>query len=206
VGASPIPQRNGTRVLNQTRFDAAVLEALYGGRAEWPVLAGALRDAARGNPSTLLDLADTFVGRQAGGSDDNSLEAFWAISCRDGPVVGDFATTERVEAEAFRLSPRLGPFIVNFSLPCSVWPVPPVPTPGRVRATGAAPILVVGTAHDPATPLAEAQALAHELERAVLLEAGGSRHTAFLAGNNCVDTAVARYLVSRAVPEPGTRC
>ena len=40
----------------------------------------------------------------------------------------------------------------------------------------------------------------------VLVTVGGERHTAFAAGNSCVDDAVVRYFVNLTVPADGTRC
>ncbi len=194
------------RRLNQTRFDAGVLQLLYLGRPAWPELADALDAAEHGDASTLLGLADAFVGRDGEGRDDHVLEAFWAVTCLDGPVVGDVAAATALEQRAVTVAPRIGAFIVNNSLPCSVWPVPPDPPPGRLTAVGAPPILVVGTTRDPATPLAQAKALARQLDRGRLLVADGEQHTAFGQGNACVDDAVTRYLVDRRVPRAGARC
>jgi pimeloyl-ACP methyl ester carboxylesterase len=104
------------------------------------------------------------------------------------------------------VAPRLGAFLVNFSLPCSMWPVPPVTPPTRLTARGAPPILVIGTTRDPATPLVSATRLARSLDRGALLIADGEQHTSFLTGNTCVDRAVTRYLVDRDVPRRGARC
>ncbi len=194
------------RRLNQTRLDAAVLQLLYLGRPTWPELADALDAADHGDASTLLGLADAFVGRDGEGRDDHVLEAFWAVTCLDGPVVGDVAAATALEARAVAVAPRLGAFIVNNSLPCSVWPVPPEPPSGRLTAVGAPPILVVGTTRDPATPLVQAKALARQLDRGRLLVADGEQHTAFGQGNDCVDDAVTRYLVRGRLPRAGTRC
>jgi pimeloyl-ACP methyl ester carboxylesterase len=194
------------RRLNQTRFDAGVLQLLYLGRPAWPQLADALDAADHGDASTLLGLADAFVGRDGEGRDDHVLEAFWAVTCLDGPVVGDVAAATALEARAVAVAPRLGAFIVNNSFPCSVWPVPPDPPPGRLTAAGAPPILVIGTTRDPATPLVQAKALAGQLDRGRLLVVDGEQHTAFGQGNACVDDAVTRYLVERRVPRAGTRC
>jgi len=111
-----------------------------------------------------------------------------------------------LEAEAIAVAPRFGAFIVNNSLPCSVWPVPPVAAPGRLAAKGAAPILVIGTTDDPATPLAQARSLAGALQHGKLLVADGEQHTSFNVGNQCVDRAVTRYLVDLRTPRRGTRC
>ena len=121
-------------------------------------------------------------------------------------MVGDVAAATALEHRAVAVAPRIGAFIVNNSLPCSVWPVPPEPPPGRMTAAGAPPILVVGTTRDPATPLVQAKSLARQLDRGRLLVVDGEQHTAFGQGNRCVDAAVTRYLVSRRVPQAGTRC
>jgi hypothetical protein len=204
---SPIPADGVPgRGLNRTRLDAAVLQQLYLGRPAWPALATALAAAADGDAAVLLGQADAFVGRDGAGRDDHALEAFWAVSCLDGPAIGGLADAAALEAQAIAVAPRLGAFIVNNSLPCSVWPVAPVAAPGRLEAKGAPPILVVGTTDDPATPLAQAKSLAAALQHGRLLVAAGEQHTSFNVGNRCVDRAVTRYLVDLRVPEPGTRC
>jgi pimeloyl-ACP methyl ester carboxylesterase len=204
---SPLPtgDRAG-RTLNQTRFDAAVLQQLYLGRSAWPALAESLAAAEHGDASTLLSGADSFVGRSDDGRDDHALESFWAVTCLDGPVVTGVAAAAALERRAVALAPRLGAFVVNNSLPCSVWPVPPRRPTGRLTAAGAPPILVIGTTEDPATPLAQARSLAGSLRRGRLLVAAGEQHTSFDNGNECVDTIVTRYLVDRRVPRVGTRC
>ena len=199
-------KRNAGRTVNDTRFDAAVVELLYDGRASWPELGQALADAEKGDASTLLGLADRFVGRQSEGQEHDALDAFWAITCLDGPLVGDVDAAARLQGLATQAAPRVGAFLVNFSLACSIWPVPPVVTPGPLDAAGAPPLLVVGTTDDPATPLFSAQALARELDKSALLVATGEQHTSFAIGNECVDRAVTTYLVDRKLPRRGTRC
>jgi acetyl esterase/lipase len=84
--------------------------------------------------------------------------------------------------------------------------VAPVAAPGRLEAKGAPPILVVGTTDDPATPLAQAKALAASLQHGRLLVAAGEQLTSFNVGNGCVDRAVTRYLVDLQPPRSSTRC
>ena len=152
--------RNAGRTVNDTRFDAAVIEGLYAGRAGWKGFGDALARAEDGDASTLLAMADGFVGRTASGMEHDALDAFWAISCLDGPLVGDVDAAARLQALATQAAPRLGAFLVNFSLACSIWPVPPVTAPAPLDAAGAPPLLVVGTTGDPATPLVSARSLA----------------------------------------------
>ena len=75
-----------------------------------------------------------------------------------------------------------------------------------VRAEGAAPIVVVGTTRDPATPYAGARSLADQLSSGVLLTYRGDGHTVYGNGNPCVDGAVNRYLIEARAPARGTTC
>ena len=83
---------------------------------------------------------------------------------------------------------------------------PEDPLAGPLHAAGAAPILVIGTTRDPATPYAWAQALASQLDSGVLVTRDGDGHVGYRRGNDCVDAAVEDYLVTGAVPEDGLTC
>ena len=48
-----------------------------------------------------------------------------------------------------------------------------------LHATGAPPIVVIGTTRDPATPYAWAQGLARELDSGLLITRDGDGHTGF---------------------------
>jgi pimeloyl-ACP methyl ester carboxylesterase len=196
----------GDHALNDTRFDAAVLQLLYAGRSSWDELARALDRADDGDGRALLAIADRFVGRRAGGDDDDTVEAFWAISCLDGPAVEGVEEMTTIERAVRRDAPRLGGFVVNFSLACAVWPAQPETSPPSI--VGAAPdALVVSTTRDPATPLVSARRLARALGDAAMVIVPGDRHTAIGGGSDCVDDAVARYLVGPRRPrDQVTRC
>src|SRR5690606_12702683 len=75
-----------------------------------------------------------------------------------------------------------------------------------LHAEGAAPIVVIGTTNDPATPYVWAEVLAGTLDSAVLLTWEGEGHTAYGRSNACVGAAVDAYLVDGTVPEDGLRC
>jgi pimeloyl-ACP methyl ester carboxylesterase len=196
---------SGGRTLDQTRLDAAVLQLLYLGRDGWPQLESALTAADRGDAAALLRQADDYAGRRADGSTDHVLDAFWAVSCLDGPPPGALgaAGLERLAALS---APRMGAFIANNSVICSLWPVPPVTAPPVLGAAGAPTVLVVGATGDPATPLAGARRMRAVLGNARLLVVDADRHTSFDGGNQCVDSAVTAYLVDTKVPARNTRC
>src|SRR5262249_4777089 len=71
---------------------------------------------------------------------------------------------------------------------------------------GAAPIVVIGTTRDPATPFSEAVALSNPLEAGVLISRDGDGHTGYASGNDCVDNAVEDYLVKGTGPQDGLKC
>jgi hypothetical protein len=193
-------------VLGPTQFELGVTDALYGGRAAWPVLAAALANARRGDGADLVELFDDTVHRMPSGHYSDEYPAFLAIGCVDGPSLGDLATARRVEDEARVAAPHFGVSNVALGLPCQFWPVPPVRQAGPVHASGAPPILVIGTTGDPATPVAWARGLASELGSGRLLVHRGEGHTAFPAGESCLDGAVVHYLVERRVPPANEQC
>ena len=62
--------------------------------------------------------------------------------------------------------------------------------PLDIQGEGAAPILVLGTTRDPATPLKWAEALAAQLDSGVLVKRDGDGHTAYNSDNACIDEIV----------------
>lgn len=196
----------GRRDLNTTLFDTGVTLLLYDGKSSWPALADALRRADRGDGSDLVRYADVYTGRSGDGRYDDLQESFWAVGCADGPGFGGLDGLRAIEEEAARAAPRLGRAIVNNSLACALWPVQPGALPSVASET-TMPVLVLGTRNDPATPLAWAKGLAREIgPPARLVVARGSRHTAFLAGNRCVDRTVLRYLLDEVAPRSKKIC
>ena len=75
-----------------------------------------------------------------------------------------------------------------------------------IHAKGAAPILVVGTTRDPATPYAWAQALADQLDSGRLLTFDGDGHTGYNRGSSCINRAVEKYLIQGVLPAEGLVC
>jgi pimeloyl-ACP methyl ester carboxylesterase len=180
--------------------------ALYD-EGSWPLLRQGIAEMRRGNGATLLALADFYSDRGPDGHyTTNSTEAFYAISCLDRPETRTL-DEQRVEADRLDvLSPVFGSFIGWGNLPCTDWPATARHDVGPMPATGAAPILVVGTTRDPATPYEWARKVARQLDRGRLLTYVGDGHTAYHRGSSCIDRAVDRYLVEGRLPAAGTRC
>lgn len=173
----------------------------------WPFLRQALKEAEAGKGESLLILADLYNDRGPGGHyTTNSTEALYAVNCLDRPEATDLATFRADAAAMAKVSPVFGPYIVWANAPCADWPVPAEGEPGPIAAPGAAPILVVGTTRDPATPYESAEALADQLDSGHLLTYDGDGHTAYRRGNGCVDRAVDAYLLDGTLPKDGARC
>ncbi len=193
------------RPLTQSLMVTGIIQALYADEL-WPQLTIALGQAVQGQGDALLQLADFYLDRADDGSYSNTFDANPAVFCLDHARP---ESVEQVTAEAEALARRYAP-LGNESawggLGCLSWPVEPVLGPTRITADGAAPVVVVGTVGDPATPYRWAQSLADQLSSGVLVTFEGQGHTAFRRGNACVDDAVTAYLVAGTVPEDGLRC
>ena len=104
------------------------------------------------------------------------------------------------------VSPTFGRNFAFGLTTCASWSVHTGKGPVELTAPGAAPILVIGTSRDPATPLAWAESLASTLSSAVLVRRDGDGHTGYGSGNDCVDDVVEKYLVSGDVPDGDVDC
>ena len=90
----------------------------------------------------------------------NSTVAFYAINCLDSRRSADFDVMRAEAAQIQAAAPTVGSFFGYGGTVCAQWPVPEVGGLDSYAAEGAAPILVVGTTGDPATPYRWAEQLA----------------------------------------------
>ncbi|WP_345799918.1 alpha/beta hydrolase [Microbacterium sp. AZCO] len=203
VDRSPLPGSDGRKLGSDTLM-TAIVAALYS-EDSWPYLTTALSDALQGNPDVAFQLADFYYGREAGTYTDNSTEAFRAYNCMDYPVDTSAADLAAAQAELDQKAPTVAPYWFGPD-PCEVWPYPPTGVREAITADGAAPIVVIGTTNDPATPYEWAVSLADQLSSGVLITRVGEGHTGYNKGNSCVDSAVEAYLLKGTVPQDGLRC
>lgn len=203
VDATPLKNGDG-RMLGADALMTGIIAALYS-EDSWSYLTQALDEALQGDPSTAFVLADFYNGRENGAYTDNSSEAFRAYNCMDYPVEDDPDAEAAQKAKIDEGAPTIAPYWEGPDS-CEVWPYPPTGTRGEIHATGAAPIVVVGTTNDPATPYEWSESLAGQLDEGVLITRVGEGHTGYNKGNTCVDSAVEAYLVEGTVPEDGLRC
>ena len=111
---------------------------------------------------------------------NNKDEAFLAVTCTDTNNPRDPFRWPGVAARADRRFGPFGSFWAYLSEPCSAWPARDHDRyTGRYTRRTSAPILVVGTRFDPASPYENAVAVARELPRSRLLTLDGWGHVAF---------------------------
>ncbi|MFE9765037.1 alpha/beta hydrolase [Streptomyces sp. NPDC005808] len=208
LDAAPIPAGDADgRELGEALATTGVIAAMYD-EAAWPQLREALTSAMKEKDGAgLLSLSDGYYERDADGRYANLMYANAAVNCLDLPAA--FSRPDQVE-EALpsfeKASPVFGEGLAWASLNCAYWPVKPTGEPHRIEAKGAAPILVVGTTRDPATPYPWAQGLASQLSSATLLTYVGDGHTAYGRGSDCIDSTINRYLLQGTPSTKGKRC
>lgn len=200
------PLKVGDRELTEGHAFFGIAVTLYD-KSTWEYLTTALEGVFDGDGTFMLQLSDAYFDRRADGSyGSNGNQVIYAVNCLDG---GDVLTLEQTKAQLPRFtkaSPVFGPSLVWGAMGCPNWPAKvtnPVP---EIDAEGAAPIVVIGTTRDPATPYESAEALAEQLDSGVLLTRDGDGHTAYMSGNDCISKAVDDYLVDGTVPPDGKVC
>ncbi len=199
------------RQLTSPTLGTALAYPLYD-EASWDALAEMLTDLRAGDPELAFEFADAYNGRLPDGSyEGNSTEVYTAALCVDGVYSDDLAGTRATLTAIEQAAPITGKYLaysdwVLIDTACQAWPADPVLSPGPVTADGAAPILVLGTTNDPATPYAWGRALAEQLDSGVLITRNGEGHTAYGQGNDCIDGTVDAYFTAGTVPGSDPLC
>lgn len=199
---------DGSRRLVQAEAITALFFSMYSTDL-WPTLRRGLREAANGDGTTLqllAQLANDQIGPDRYGS--NIASAFYAIGCWDYPATPGIAGL-RAAARAWSAKspvPEMAKAMSWGNAPCSTWfehsPIAPAP----ITSTTTSPILIIGTTFDPATPYKWSTALSRQLPTSRLLTHRGDGHTVYGDVSMCIDDLVDTYLLSGALPEPGTTC
>ncbi|WP_328705769.1 alpha/beta hydrolase [Actinomyces trachealis] len=205
----PIKTADPQRPLTEALASNAIISVLYQSEA-WNVLRQGLDQAMNQQDGTILEyVADTVASRNRDGSySGNGDEAIMPINCLDYPVQGDEATWLQEAQELQTISPTFGRYLAFADASCQAWGHTSTRERKPISAQGAAPVLVVGTTGDPATPYQWSQALSSQLASARLLTWEGNGHTAYGRDDAgpCVANAVDTYLLAGTLPEEGKTC
>ncbi|MGW7384578.1 alpha/beta hydrolase [Streptomyces sp. NPDC054794] len=208
LDAHPIPTGDADgRKLGEALATTGVIAAMYD-ESQWPQLREALTAAMKHNDGAgLLALSDSYYERDSKGRYTNLMFANAAVNCLDLPAAFTGQDQVKRSLRSFeKASPVFGDGLAWASLNCTYWPVKPTGSPHRIEARGAAPIVVVGTTRDPATPYPWARSLSRQLASGRLLTYVGDGHTAYGRGSSCIDSAIDTYLLRGTPPARGKRC
>ena len=201
-GLDANPLTVGNRKVNQSVGATGIALFLYSGAEEYPLLTETIAAAKSGDGRMLLNASDLLNGR--GPKEWETVAyAFPATRCVDEADLG-IAVLQEQWQEVVSKSPL---FAANMGIDptCELWTASSAPHL-KLTGKGAAPILVVGSTGDSATPYEHAVTMAEQLESGNLLTYDGPGHGAVTAGNTCIDEAIAAYLVEGTVPAEGTTC
>lgn len=201
----PVKLRDG-RVLTFNDAITGTIQSLYS-ESLWTYLEDGLIGLSRGQGEGLMALADFYESRDANGHYDVGLNALNAVRCVDDATTDD-TTGRDINAEYNAAAPFQDSGDPPVSLPsiCDFWPAPVTLAAGAPEAPGLAPVVIISTTGDPATPYESGVALADQLGGS-LITVEGDRHTAYLsAGISCVDDAATTYLTNLSLPKAGLTC
>ena len=206
LDAKPLKTEDPDRLLTQAMGVYAVAGFLYSDEW-WSYMRQSLATAFSGDGTDLLSINDLFNERNDDGTyATNATEAIYAINCFDEPST---STEEQVREYAktwIKDAPVFGDYLAWGNLSCTIWPVKDPNPINKFVAQSAAPIVVVGTKYDPATPYKWAIGLSSQLVTSVLLTYEGDGHTAYMRGSKCIDNEIENYLVDGTVPAKNITC
>ncbi|MCU1414523.1 MAG: peptidase [Microbacteriaceae bacterium] len=209
VGTEGLTIKDG-RTLDLSSLGTAISYPLYS-RDSWPDLSTMFAQLQKGDADAAFQFADGYNGRNDDGTYSEENNVYTAALCLDGVFPDSLAGTRATMDTIAQAAPTIGAIFsysdwVQVSIACQNWPYKSVLHPEKIAAKGAAPIMVVGTTNDPATPYTGAQSLASQLDSGFLVTRTGEGHTAYGSGNACIDSTVDTYLVKGTVPAKDPQC
>ena len=206
LDTKPLKTEDPERILTQAMGVYAVAGFLYSDEW-WSYMRQSLATAFEGDGTDLLVIVDLFNERKDDGTfATNATEAIYAINCFDEPSTTTEAQVREFAKTWIKDAPVFGDYLAWGNLACTIWPVKDPNPINKFVAQGAAPIIVVGTKYDPATPYKWAVGLSSQLSSSVLLTYEGDGHTAYMRGSECIDKEIENYLVDGTIPSKNIVC
>jgi pimeloyl-ACP methyl ester carboxylesterase len=215
AAANPLPRKtkveNDKRTATESLIVLGTASALYDDVDGWPKLRTAFLEGQRGFGDTFLDLADQYSGRSPDGTyTSNELDSGVIIDCLDWP---DTRSVEKTKEDAKRFTdaaPVFGPYLAYTNIACK-YLTPPTKdkltrSTNKIISIKTAPIIVIGTTRDPATPYEWSVGLNQIFNNSKLISLDADGHTGQGRGSACVDDAVDSYLLQGKTPKKNLTC
>jgi len=201
---SPVPSSDPNRPVKGEDMKQIVGLMLHSPESSWSVVSEALGQVInKHDASAFRSIADQLDAQPL-----VNTGAMMGTNCLDYRVEGDMATWTAQSKELERIAPRFATVSDAGDLSCQAWGHTGTQPSKALHAKGAAPILVIGTTGDPATPYEWAEALADQLDSGQLLTWEGNGHAAYTNSGHgpCVTQAVDTYLLTGTMPKKGLTC
>ena len=194
------------RLATESILVLGTASALYENTLGWKELRKAIAQAKEGFGNGFIGLADMYGDRGPDGKYlSNQLDSGAVIDCLDWRTS---RTPEELQADAALFkerAPVLGPYLAYTGLACG-FINPAGSAPKKISALDTAPIIIVGTLRDPATPYEWAVGLHKIFTNSVLITLDADGHTGEGRGSSCVDKAVAIYFLRGKTPDTNISC
>jgi len=212
AATAPLPQKNPAegddRLITESIIVIGMASSLYDDVDGWPKLRQAFTESAQNYGDTFLQLADEYSGRNPDGTfRSNDFDSGAVIDCLDWK---DRRTVDQYKADAQEFAakaPVFGPYIAFSGIHCQFFPQPSTQrAPNTLTQIKTAPIIVIGTIRDPATPYAWSVSLAKIFTGSRLISLDADGHTGHGRGSACVDSAVDEYLLTGTLPSANLSC
>ena len=202
------PEDGDDRVITESIVLVGMASSLYDDVDGWPKLRQAFTESAENYGDTFLQLADEYSGRNPDGTFmSNDFDSGAVIDCLDWQ---ERRTVDQYKADAKEFAakaPIFGPYIAFAGVHCQFLPQPATQrAPNTLTEIKTAPIIVIGTIRDPATPYAWSVSLAKIFTGSRLISLDGDGHTGHGRGSACVDDAVDAFLLKGTLPPANLSC
>lgn len=212
---APLQGTDGEKFTDATL--SAYLGAAVTAEESWNSLTKALVAAVHGDGAAFERFDAETVGGSGGEKptpqeerdEENISMSLPAVLCLDSPSAPKSPKEMLDTADAFaRQSPLFGRSYAWQMIDCATWPIAPTGVAKPIKASGAAPVLLVSYTDDSQTPLENAQAVHRQLDNSSLLVRKGQGHGAYASEtpSSCTDRAVDRYLVGGKLPAGAANC
>ena len=174
----------------------------------WPLLSRSFSEAFDGSGDGFMQLADSYNDRNEDGSyATNLIAANYAIGCLDSGGAKDMVEVEEKNNRLLEVAPILGRYWQSGGTECANWPYPAISSPADYSATGAPPIMVIGTTGDPATPYSQSKSLAEDvLADGFLVTYNGEGHTVYGGDVECINEVVDNFFFTGKLPASDPNC
>jgi len=210
---NPLPLKNPVddRLVTESLMVLGTASALYDNVIGWPKLRKAIEEAQQGYGDSFIQLADIYSERQSNGKYlNNQSDSGAVIDCLDWR---NSRTDEQLQLDVLlykEKAPVLGPYLAYTGLTCQFFPTPKQDALTRpsnvINEINTAPILIIGTLRDPATPYEWAVGLSKIIRSSILITLDADGHTGQGRGSECVEKAFDSYLLTEKIQQRNVFC